>query len=217
MNVPEDLRYSSDHEWARLEDGEVRVGITDYAQDALGDVVFVQVPEVGTAVEAGATFGEVESTKSVSDIYAPVAGTVVEVNAELADAPKRLNEDPYGEGWICVIEPDDAGQLDELLDAGGYRRWSKADVARRPGGRRLLQQLRAPEPARRQLLLVVRHAARARPEDPTTITFQIDGGGRGPPNDDVTFDLDDIPPDGGLLVVVRGPNAGRPPRARPTT
>jgi glycine cleavage system H protein len=120
MNVPDDLRYSTDHEWARLEDGKVRVGITDYAQDTLGDVVFVQLPEAGSRVEAGGTFGEVESTKSVSDLYAPVAGTVVQVNAELVDAPNRLNEDPYGEGWICLIEPDDVGQLDGLLDASGY-------------------------------------------------------------------------------------------------
>lgn len=122
MNVPEDLRYSTDHEWARLEDGRVRVGITDYAQDTLGDVVYVQVPEVGTKVAAGDTLGEVESTKSVSDIYAPVGGTVVEVNADLADAPNRLNEDPYGEGWICLIEPDDPSDLDKLLDAEAYRR-----------------------------------------------------------------------------------------------
>ncbi len=121
MNVPDDLRYSTDHEWARLEGGKVRIGITDYAQDTLGDVVFVQVPEVGSRVEAGAAFGEVESTKSVSDIYAPVSGTVVEVNADLVDAPNRLNEDPYGEGWICVIEPDGAVALDGLLDAAGYR------------------------------------------------------------------------------------------------
>jgi len=121
MNLPEDLRYSSDHEWARLEDGKVRIGITDYAQDTLGDVVFVQVPEVGTKVAAGDAFGEVESTKSVSDVYAPIAGTIVEVNADLADAPNRLNDDPYGDGWICVIEPDDAGALDGLLDADGYR------------------------------------------------------------------------------------------------
>jgi glycine cleavage system H protein len=104
-NVPGELRYTSDHEWARLEDGRVRIGITDYAQDALGDVVFVQLPEPGSRVEANATFSEVESTKSVSDIYAPVAGTVVEVNTELADAPQRLNEDPYGEGSITQIQP----------------------------------------------------------------------------------------------------------------
>jgi glycine cleavage system H protein len=121
VNVPDELRYSEDHEWARLEGGRLRIGITDYAQDALGDVVFVQLPEVGTAVGGGESFSEVESTKSVSDIYAPVSGTVVEVNAELADAPERLNDDPYGEGWICVIEPDDPSQLDGLLDAEGYR------------------------------------------------------------------------------------------------
>ena len=122
MNVPDDLRYSKDHEWARLDDGRVRIGITDYAQDALGDVVFVQLPEQGARVEAGATFSEVESTKSVSDIYAPVAGTVVEVNPDLADAPQRVNEDPYGEGWICVIEPTDPAAFDALLDAEGYQR-----------------------------------------------------------------------------------------------
>ena len=122
MNVPDDRRYTQDHEWARLEDGRVRVGITDYAQDALGDVVFVQLPEQGARVEAGATFSEVESTKSVSDIYAPVAGTVVAVNTDLADAPQRVNEDPYGEGWICVIEPSDPAALDALLDAAGYER-----------------------------------------------------------------------------------------------
>ena len=120
MNVPDDLRYSSDHEWVRLEGGELRVGITDYAQDALGDVVYVEVPEVGATVTAGEKVSEVESTKSVSDIYAPVAGTVTAVNSDLADAPERLNADPYGEGWICVIRPDDPSQVDALLDAGSY-------------------------------------------------------------------------------------------------
>jgi glycine cleavage system H protein len=119
-NVPDDLRYTADHEWARIEGGRIRIGITDYAQDALGDVVFVQLPEPGTKVEAGGTFSEVESTKSVSDIYAPVTGTVVEVNSELADSPQRLNEDPYGEGWICVIEPADPATVDALLDAAAY-------------------------------------------------------------------------------------------------
>ena len=122
MNIPEDLRYSADHEWARVEDGRVRVGITDYAQDALGDVVFVQVPDVGTGVTANESFSEVESTKSVSDIYAPVSGTIVQVNGELADWPQRINEDPYGEGWICIIEPSDAAELEALLDAEGYRK-----------------------------------------------------------------------------------------------
>ena len=113
--MPDDLRYSTDHEWVRAEGAGVRVGITDYAQDALGDVVYVDVPEVGATVTAGEKVSEVESTKSVSDIFAPVAGTVVEVNAALADAPERLNADPYGEGWICVIEPSDPGALDALL------------------------------------------------------------------------------------------------------
>ena len=122
-DVPDDLRYTADHEWIRREDdGRVRIGITDYAQDALGDVVFVQVPAVGTVVTKGASISEVESTKSVSDIYAPVAGTVVEVNAELADAPQRLNEDPYGEGWSCLIEPTDPAAFESLLDAAAYQR-----------------------------------------------------------------------------------------------
>lgn len=121
MNVPEDLRYTADHEWVRIDGGRVRIGVTDYAQDALGDVVFVQLPEVGTAVTAGESFSEVESTKSVSDIYAPVTGEVVAVNDELGDAPERLNEDPYGEGWICDITVSDTGALDELLDAAAYR------------------------------------------------------------------------------------------------
>jgi glycine cleavage system H protein len=122
MHLPEDLRYSSDHEWVRLEDGRVRLGITDYAQDALGDVVYVEVPEVGAQVAATAKVSEVESTKSVSDIYAPVSGTIVAVNADLADSPERLNDDPYGEGWICVIEPSDPSAVDALLDVEGYRR-----------------------------------------------------------------------------------------------
>jgi glycine cleavage system H protein len=121
MDIPPELRYSSDHEWVRVEEGRVRVGITDYAQDALGDVVFVDLPDVGATVEQGATCSEVESTKSVSEIYAPVSGTIVEVNSELADNPQRLNEDPYGEGWIFIVEPSDAAQVEGLLDAEGYR------------------------------------------------------------------------------------------------
>ncbi|MFA5564501.1 MAG: glycine cleavage system protein GcvH [Acidimicrobiia bacterium] len=120
MNVPVELRYSSDHEWVRVEGERLRVGITDYAQDALGDVVYAELPEVGQVVEAGEAFGEVESTKSVSDIFAPVAGTVVEVNAELADSPERLNDDPYGEGWLCVLEPQDASAIDTLMSASEY-------------------------------------------------------------------------------------------------
>ena len=120
MNVPEDLRYSADHEWVKVEGERVRIGITDYAQDALGDVVYVQVPTAGSVVKAGDSFTEVESTKSVSDIYAPVSGTIVDVNADLGDAPQRMNEDPYGEGWLCVIEMSDPSELDALLDAAGY-------------------------------------------------------------------------------------------------
>ena len=121
MNVPDELRYTSEHEWARLEDGRVRVGITDYAQDALGDIVFVDLPEPGTTLEAGTSFSEIESTKSVSDVYAPVGGEVVEVNGELADHPEQVNEDPYGEGWLCVISPSDPAAVEALLDAEAYR------------------------------------------------------------------------------------------------
>jgi glycine cleavage system H protein len=121
MDVPDELRYSSDHEWLRAEGRRVRIGITDYAQDALGDVVYVELPEPGRSVSAGEAFSEVESTKSVSEIYAPVGGTVVEANGELADSPERINEDPYGDGWICVLDPSDPGELDALLDAEGYR------------------------------------------------------------------------------------------------
>ena len=120
MNVPGELRYTSDHEWVRTEGDSVRVGITDFAQDALGPVVFVQLPEVGAVVEPHGALGEVESTKSVSEVYAPVAGVVVEVNPELADKPELLNEDPYGAGWLCVLQPADPAEVDELLDAPGY-------------------------------------------------------------------------------------------------
>lgn len=121
MHVPDGLRYTSDHEWARREGNAVRVGITDFAQDSLGDVVFVQLPEPGAEVTKGSAVGEVESTKSVSDIYSPVGGVVVEVNTELADAPERLNEDPYGEGWIYAVEMAEPGDWEELLDAEAYR------------------------------------------------------------------------------------------------
>jgi glycine cleavage system H protein len=119
--VPEDRRYTRDHEWARKEDGGVRMGITDYAQNALGDVVFVKLPEAGNKVEAGTVVSEVESTKSVSDVYAPVTGTVAAVNSALVDSPQTLNDDPYGEGWICVIEPDDPTAYDFLLEPPAYR------------------------------------------------------------------------------------------------
>jgi glycine cleavage system H protein len=121
MNVPDDLRYTADHEWVRLEDGKLRIGITDFAQDALGPVVFVQLPAVGATISRGDVLGEVESTKSVSEIYAPVAGTVAEVNTALADTPEQLNDEPYGSGWICLLEPADAADTESLLDAAGYR------------------------------------------------------------------------------------------------
>jgi glycine cleavage system H protein len=121
MEVPEDLRYSTDHEWARLEGDRIRVGITDYAQDALGDIVFFDAPEVGTEVERNSPFSEVESTKSVSEIFAPVGGRIVEVNSRLVDEPELMNGDPYGEGWICVLQPGDPDDYDQLMDAAGYR------------------------------------------------------------------------------------------------
>lgn len=121
MNVPEDLRYSREHEWVRITDGVATVGITDFAQESLGDVVYVGLPTVGTAVRAADAVCEIESTKSVSEIYAPVSGTVQAVNERLAESPELVNRDPYGDGWIMRIAlADDAG-LDALLDAAGYR------------------------------------------------------------------------------------------------
>jgi glycine cleavage system H protein len=122
VTTPEDLRYTAEHEWVRPADGNsLRVGITDYAQEALGDIVFVSLPTVGTAVTPGQPLGEVESTKSVSDVFAPVAGTVTARNDALESQPELLNSDPYGEGWIVEIEVADAAVVDSLLDAGSYR------------------------------------------------------------------------------------------------
>ena len=120
MQVPGDRKYTADHEWARVVEGNVQVGITDYAQDALGDIVYVDLPAVGARVEAGGVLGEVESTKSVSEIYAPIAGEVVNVNSALADAPELMNTDPYGAGWISEIAPADPAAVDALLDAARY-------------------------------------------------------------------------------------------------
>jgi glycine cleavage system H protein len=122
VEFPEQLKYSSEHEWVAVDGTRARVGITDYAQDALGDVVFVNLPSVGTVVAAAASCAEVESTKSVSDIYAPLSGAIVEVNDTLDDAPERVNTDPYGAGWIFVVEMSDPGELDALMDAAAYRR-----------------------------------------------------------------------------------------------
>ncbi|CAN5812536.1 MAG: glycine cleavage system protein GcvH [Euzebyales bacterium] len=121
MNPP-DLKYTEEHEWARADGARVTVGITTYAQDALGDVVYVDLPATGTRVESGQPFGEVESTKSVSDLYAPVSGTIVERNESLESSPELVNSDPYGEGWMVVIEVEDVSVLDGLLDAAAYER-----------------------------------------------------------------------------------------------
>jgi glycine cleavage system H protein len=127
MEFPEELRYTEQHEWARQEGKLIRVGITDFAQDALGDVVYVDIPEVGAEVKSGEPFGEVESTKSVSDIYAPVSGSVVERNAALVEIPETVNEDPYGDGWMILIEPSDPSEMEGLLDAGAYRLFTERD------------------------------------------------------------------------------------------
>jgi glycine cleavage system H protein len=121
MNVPDELRYSSDHEWVKVDGNVALIGITDYAQDALGDVVYVDLPATGTAMAAAESFGEVESTKSVSELYAPISGEIAAVNEALADEPEKLNADPYGEGWIIRVEMSDPAELDGLLDADAYR------------------------------------------------------------------------------------------------
>ena len=119
--IPEDLRYTAEHEWVANAGSALRVGITHFAQDSLGDIVYVQLPDPGTEVAAGDSFGEVESTKSVSEIYAPVAGKVVARNDQLAEAPELINSDPYGAGWLVEIEPAEPARVDELLDAAAYR------------------------------------------------------------------------------------------------
>jgi len=121
MNYPEELRYSEEHEWVAVDGPRARIGITDFAQDSLGDVVYVELPDVVVNVMAHASCAEVESTKSVSEIFSPVTGTVVEVNEALNDAPEQVNADPYGAGWIFVVEMADPAEVDSLLDAGGYR------------------------------------------------------------------------------------------------
>jgi glycine cleavage system H protein len=127
VEFPEDLRYTKEHEWARPEgDGRVRMGITDFAQDALGDVVYVDLPEVGAAVTADTPLGEVESTKSVSDVYSPVSGVVVERNPSVIDRPELVNEQPYGDGWLIVIEVADEQVVQDLMDAGAYRAFIEA-------------------------------------------------------------------------------------------
>ncbi len=121
MLIPDDVRYSSNHEWARLEDGRVRIGITDFAQDALGDVVYVDLAAPGTAFEKDARVGEIESTKSVSELYAPVGGVVVEVNPVLSRQSELINRDPYGDGWLAVIAATDPAEFESLLSPAQYR------------------------------------------------------------------------------------------------
>jgi glycine cleavage system H protein len=121
MNFPEDVRYTKDHEWIRAKGNQFVVGITDFAQDQLGDVVFVELPDVGDLVKKGESFGVVESTKAVSELFAPVSGKVVEVNDPLTDAPETINEDPYEEGWMIVVEPSDAKEVEALMDASAYK------------------------------------------------------------------------------------------------
>ena len=121
MEIPEDLRYTREHEWAKRKGERIMVGITDFAQDQLGDVVYVELPDVGDPVKKGESFGVVESTKAVSELFAPISGKVVEVNDPLSDAPETINEDPYEEGWMIVIEPSDPKELESLLDAKAYQ------------------------------------------------------------------------------------------------
>ncbi len=119
MQIPDGLRYTENHEWVAVEDGKAKVGITDYAQDALGDVVFVDLPDVGAGVTAGESFAEIESTKSVADVYAPIDGTVTAINEALADQPEIINSDPYGAGWFILIDGD-LSRLDDLMDSAAY-------------------------------------------------------------------------------------------------
>jgi glycine cleavage system H protein len=121
MEFPDDLKYTREHEWARSRDGKVVIGITDFAQDQLGDVVYVELPDVGDEVKKGESFGVVESTKAVSELFAPISGKVVEVNDPLTEAPEAINEDPYEEGWMIAVAPSDPKELAELMDAKAYR------------------------------------------------------------------------------------------------
>lgn len=121
MNIPQELKYTSEHEWIRLEGDVAYVGITDYAQKQLGDIVFVDIPSVGETLEAGEVFGSIEVVKTVSDLFIPVAGEILEQNGTLEENPGLVNKDPYGEGWLIKIKPAAAGDLDDLLDAGAYK------------------------------------------------------------------------------------------------
>ncbi|RKI08702.1 glycine cleavage system protein GcvH [Corallococcus sp. AB030] len=124
-NIPQDLKYTQEHEWARVAGKSVVVGITDHAQTTLGDIVYVELPKLGAQVSAGDSFGTVESVKAVSELFAPVSGTIVKVNTDLTEEPENLNTDPYGDGWLVEIEVSDAGQLSNLLDAAAYEKLTK--------------------------------------------------------------------------------------------
>lgn len=120
MSTPKDLKYSEEHEWVKTEDGKARIGITHFAQSELGDIVFVELPQVGDDIKAGDPFGSVESVKTVSELYAPISGKVVEVNSELEDSPEFVNESPYENAWMIVVEPSNTTEIDELLTAEQY-------------------------------------------------------------------------------------------------
>lgn len=127
MNIPKDLKYSQEHEWAKVEGNQVRIGITDFAQSELGDIVFVEFPEVGDQIEANEPFGSVESVKTVSELYAPISGKVVAINEELEDSPELVNESPYEKAWMIVIEPNDLSEVDKLMTADEYETMIKED------------------------------------------------------------------------------------------
>lgn len=127
MTVPADLRYSEEHEWVKVEGDKVRIGITDFAQAELGDIVFVELPEVGTEIVANEPFGSVESVKTVSELYAPISGKVVEVNEELEDSPELVNESPYDKAWMVVVEPADPSEIENLMTADEYKRMTSGE------------------------------------------------------------------------------------------
>lgn len=127
MNLPKDFKYSEEHEWVKTEGDKARIGITDFAQSELGDIVFVELPEVGDEIEVGEPFGSVESVKTVSELYAPISGKVVEINEDLEDSPEFVNESPYEKAWMIVVEPSDSGELEKLMSAEQYEDMIKED------------------------------------------------------------------------------------------
>ena len=230
MDVPEDLRYSREHEWARIDGTRARVGITDFAQDSLGDIVFIDLPAVGSEVAAGASMGEVESTKSVSEIYAPVGGTVVAVNGDLADAPERLNHDPYGDGWICEIELSSVDAATSLLDATVYRALDRVLAVtgsegpvgggarrrrdRRPGSGRaatvgdvFCHNCGHRNPAGVNFCSSCGTALVPDASDTTVTLHAVDDHGE-TPDESSSVTLVEVPHGTGVLVIKRGPNVG---------